>query len=433
MDKLTAFLEKFLIPIAEKLSGNKYLGAISNGFSALLPITMVGAIFTLLANLQIPAYQTFIASIGLKTIFSFVPTVTTDMLAVYTSFLVGKACADKLDLDKDATIVGSITLFVFLLLIPLGVSGATASGEPFSLAAALSTQYLGSAGLFSAMILGLVVPTIYNIFIKRNIVIKMPEQVPPTISKSFSALIPVFAIAILFSLLRYGLTFTSFGHFNNLIYTVLKTPLSMLGANPITFIVFIVVSSLMWFFGLHGGLIVMPFLNMLYMTANLENLEAYAQGIQLPNAITQTTWTLFASLGGAGGTVGLVLVMFFLAKSARYKTLSRLALPSQLCGINEPITFGLPMVLNAVMIVPFILTPVITFLITYGVMMLGLVPYANGAAIPLGTPIIFSGLVGVGWQGAVLQAVLIVVQVIIYLPFFKVLDNQALKEEQTIE
>lgn len=431
MQKLTSLIEKYLLPLANKLSANKYLGAISNGFSMLLPITMVGAIFTLLTSLQIPAYQSFITVTHIKDVLGYAPKITTDLIAVYTVFLIGKACAEKLGMEKDSTVVGVIALMAFLLQIPVGVSGvASESKELVTIAGALPTTYLGSAGLFSAMIIGLIVPPMYKIFIDHNITIKMPEQVPPTISKSFSALIPGFVIAIVFSLLRFAFSYTPFGTFNDFIYSILRAPLSKLSASPITFVVFIIMCSLLWFFGLHGGMIVMPFLNILYMTAGLENLTAYGAGQPIPNIITVGNWSLFASLGGAGGTLGLCILMFFMAKSKRYKTLGKLALPCGICGINEPITFGLPMVLNTIMIIPLVLTPVLTFLISYFAMSLGIVPLPNGVGVPLGTPVVFSGLVSVGWQAAVLQVVLIAIQTLIYLPFFRILDKQALLEEQ---
>lgn len=430
MDKLTSLLEKTLLPLANKLSANKMLTAITNGFSALLPITMIGAIFTLLANLQIGPYQSFVTATRLKEIFAFAPKVTTDMLALYAAYLIGKAASEQLGLKKESTVVGALTLFSFLLVIPLGVSGvATESQEVVTVAAALSTTYLGAAGLFTAMIFGLIVPHIYAIFVKKNIVITLPEQVPPTIARSFSALIPAFAIAFIFGLVRYGFQMTSFGDVNNFIYTMIKTPLSQLGASPFTFIVFILMCSLMWFFGLHGGMIVMPFLTALYTTAGLENLAAVADGSPLPNIITKSLWSLYASLGGTGGTLGLCIIMFFFAKSARYKTLGKLALPAGLCGINEPITFGVPMVLNTIMLIPLVITPIITFSLSYLLMSIGVVPFANGVEIPLGTPVFLSGMIGVGWQGTVLQIVLVLIQVLIYYPFFKVLDKKALEEE----
>lgn len=431
MNKFTSMLEKILLPLANKLSANRYLKAISNGFAVLLPITMIGAIFTLLANLQIDVYQQAIQAINLKQILAFAPTVTTDMLAVYAVFLIGKELSTLLGLDKESGIIGSISLFAFLILIPLGATGvAETSKEVVMVAGVLKTTYLGAAGLFSAMIIGLVVPTIYNLFIKHNIVLKMPPQVPPTISKSFSALIPAFAIAFIFCLVRFGFTFTEWGSANEFIYSMLRTPLASLGASPITFIIFIIMCSIMWFFGLHGGMIVMPFITMLYATPGLENIAAMGAGTALPNIITKSTWSLFASLGGAGGTLGLCVLLCFFAKSARYKTLGKIALPAGFCGINEPITFGLPMVLNTIMLIPLIITPIITFLISYTVMSLGFIPFPNGVEIPLGTPVIFSGLIGLGWQGALLQVGLILLQVGIYLPFVKILDRQACLEEQ---
>nr|WP_314459698.1 PTS transporter subunit EIIC [uncultured Clostridium sp.] len=432
MNNLTELIEKYFVPMAGKLSKNKFLKAISNGFSVLLPITMIGAIFTLLANLQIAPYQSFVKAVHLKEIFGFAPKVTTDMLAVYAVFLIGKALAEQFDFDDNvATIVGALSLFSFMVLIPLGVSGkAEKSQEIVSIAGAVPTTYLGAAGLFTAMIVGLLVPFIYQIFIKHNIVLKMPEQVPPTIAKSFNALIPAFSIAFIFGLVRFLFSLTRFGDANSFVYTMMKAPLTSLGASPLTFILFILVCSIMWFFGLHGGMIVMPFINVLYTAAGLENLEAYAGGAAGPNLITNSTWMIFASLGGAGGTLGLCILMAFMAKSSRYKTLGKLALPAGACGINEPITFGLPMVLNTIMIIPLIITPVTTFLISYFMMKIGIIPPLNGTTIPLGTPVVFAGLVAGGWKTAVLQIALIAVQILIYLPFFKVLDKQAVLEEK---
>ena len=172
----------------------------------------------------------------------------------------------------------------------------------------------------------------------------------------------------------------------------------------------------------------MPFINVLYTAAGLENLEAYANGAA-DNLITNASWVTFASIGGAGGTLGLCIIMCFMAKSTRYKTLGKLA-SSGLCGINEPITFGLPMVLNTIMIIPLIITPITTFLISYILINIGVIPPLNGTTIPLGTPVVFGGLVAGGWKVAILQVALIAVQILIYLPFFKALDRQAVLEEK---
>lgn len=428
MQKFTALIEKYLLPLAQKLSENRYLKAISSGFSILLPITILGAIFTLLANLNIPVYQSLISAVHLKEIFSFVPTVTTNMLAIYAVFLIAKQLAKSLGMEDRATIVGTMALFAFLLQIPLGVQGVQ-DDVTITIANAMDITYLGAAGLFSAMILGLVVPVVFKFFVDKKIMITMPSSVPPMISKSFSAILPAFGIGFLFSLVRFGFSFTSYGNANAFIYSMLKAPLSALGASPLTFIILILMCSLMWFFGLHGGMIVMPFLTILYKAPGLENLAAYAAGEPLPNMIVQASWMIYASLGGAGGTVGLCILMCFIAKSQRYKTLGKLALPAGLCGINEPITFGLPMVLNTIMIIPLLVTPVITFGLSYLLTFIGILPPLNGTEIPLGTPIILSGLLCGGWRVAVWQVLIVLMQFGIYLPFFRVLDAQAVKEE----
>lgn len=429
MEKFIDLLSRFLVPLAEKLQANRYLNAISNGFSRMLPIVMVGAIFTLLANLQIAPYQDFVTMTHLKEIFAFAPTVTTDMLSLYAAYLIAVALAKNLEIDDHSQMCGALSLLSFLLLIPLGVSGQTEGGEVVKVAAALSTQYLGSAGLFSAIIIALIAPTVYRIFIVHDITIKMPPQVPPTISKSFAGMIPGFAIAFLFGVIRFGVAQTSFGDVNTLIYTMLKTPLAHLGASPVTFIVLTVMCSLLWFFGLHGGMVVMPFLTLLYLPLSLENLDALSQGADMTNLIVKSMWPTVASLGGAGGTIGLCIYLAFFAKSERYKVLGRLALPAGLCGINEPITFGLPVVLNPIVLIPLIVTPIVTFLISYFCVDMGIIPIFNGTEIPLGTPVLLSGVIACGWQLAVLQVALVAIQFIFYLPFAKILDREALKEE----
>ena len=396
MEKFTEALGNALLPLAQKLSENRYLKSISNGFSACLPVVIVGALFTLLANLNISIYQTMITAVHLKEIFSFVPKITTDMLALYAVYSISRATSRNINMDSQADSIGLLTLAVFLVMIPLGVTG-TKDDITVAVAAALSTSYLGAAGLFTAMILGLIIPVMYKWFIDKNLIIRMPDSVPPQISTSFQGILPSFSILLIFSLIRFGFSLTSYGDINTCIYTLLKAPLAALGASPFTMIVMILMCSIMWFFGLHGGMIVMPFINMLYMPLAMENLTAYGAGAELPNIIVKSAWGGYASLGGAGGTAGLCFIMCFLAKSQRYKALGKLALPSGICGINEPITFGLPMVLNTIMLIPLIFTPIITFTLSYLLTVIGVLPVMNGMEIPLGTPIMLSGMLCGGW------------------------------------
>lgn len=425
LEKFQTAMEKTLIPFANKLSQNKVLKAISGGFSALLPIIMVGAIASLLSGLNIEVYQNFITSIGLKTIVSYISAYTTNMMAIYAVFSIGNSMAKQLECKDQSILVGIISLMVFLLTIPLGVSK-----DEVTIAAAISTTYFGAPGLFTAMIIGCVVPLIYNIFVKHHIVIKMPDGVPPQIANGFSAIIPAVCITAVFAAIRQLCALTSFGTLSGLIYGLLKTPLSHLTNSPITFVVLLLFCNILWFFGIHGGMVTMSFLSMLYMAPALENLEAMAAGQPLPNMLTNTWWFTFAQLGGSGGIIGLAVCMFLFSKSERYKTLGKIAILPALCSISEPIVFGVPLVLNVMMLIPMILSPLCCFLTSYLMTSIGVLPYLNGIQLSTGTPIVLAGFLAGGWRAAIWQIVLVALQAVLYFPFFRMVDKQALEEEK---
>lgn len=173
----------------------------------------------------------------------------------------------------------------------------------------------------------------------------------------------------------------------------------------------------------------MPILSILYMTPALENLDALAKGAALPNILTNTWWFIFAQVGGSGGIIGLAILMCFFAKSERYKTLGKIAVVPALCSISEPIVFGAPLMLNVMFFIPMIVAPLVCFLASYLLTVLGVLPYLNGIQLSTGTPIIMAGFLAGDWRSAIWQVVLVAFQFLIYLPFFKISDKQALKEE----
>lgn len=164
---------------------------------------------------------------------SFVPKITTDMLALYSVYSISRATAGNIGMEKQADSIGLLALAVFLVMIPLGVTG-TEKDVTVVVAAALSTTYLGAAGLFTAMIFGLVVPVLYKFFIDKNLVIRMPDSVSPQIATSFQGILPSFIILLLAALLRFVFSLTAYGDINTCIYTLLKAPLAALGASPFT-------------------------------------------------------------------------------------------------------------------------------------------------------------------------------------------------------
>lgn len=216
---------------------------------------------------------------------------------------------------------------------------------------------------------------------------------------------------------------------NNFIFKFIQGPLTSLGATLPAMIIFLVIETLLFSFGLHGPNIVGAITTPIWTALTVENAEAFAVGAPLPNIINYQFYGNYIKLGGCGATIGLALLCLFAAKSAQFKTLGKVAIGPAIFNINEPLIFGVPIVLNPVMMIPFILTPIVLAIATYTVMSIGLVPITNGANIPWTTPPIFSGLLLSGWRGAVWQVVEIVICAAISFPFFKMEDNRAYKQE----
>lgn len=427
MQKFMDKMESILTPLAEKVGGNRLLKAISTAFNMIMPIIIIGAIFSLVSTLQIGAYQTFLTDTGIGSILSLVSKFTTDMLAVYVAFTAAYAYVRNEGMNADAVPAGLLSLLSFMIMTPL--ANVVVNDVPTAM---ISFDYLGSKGLFTALIVGVLVGVSYTFIVHRGWVIKMPEGVPPTVAKSFSALIPGFIITAIFLVIN-GLFATFAGAtFSEWFYGILSAPLSALSGSLVTYMILGFIASLFWFFGIHGGQVAMPFLFMLFMQAGAENQAAYAAGQPMQNILTLGFFT-FMMLGGIGSTIGLSIDMLLFSKSNRYKTLGKLAILPSWCGINEPIVFGMPLILNPIMALPFFIVPQILTLVAYFSMKYGLVSLPRIAMGATGTPLLLDGWLICGLSGVILQIVLVLISIVLYYPFFKVQDNIALKEEGQTE
>lgn len=429
MDKFNKFMEEKFVPIASKIGANRYLKALSIGSMSLMAIIMIGAIFSLLGNIPWDAYQSFITSTGIKQLFSFAPKITTDLMAVY--MVVGVAYnAAKIFNHEDLAFNNTLlSLASFMLLVPLKdvlEEGAFAPNTFIDMA------YLGARGIFLALITGIIVTKIYCFIVDRKWTIKMPQGVPEQVSNAFISLIPAFLILVLFSLIRIGFSLTSFGTANDFIYKMLQTPLQNLASSLPTFIIIVLVSQLLWFFGVHGSYTVLPIFIPIWMGYIGENTAAYSAGKAVPFIFNVGLFNL-TTLGGCGTTIGLVLSMLFFAKSKRYKAFSKIVAPCGLFNVNEPVVFGMPLMLNPVTIIPFMITPLIVLLLAYLAIKFNFMPAPVGLMIPSSTPPIISGLMQGSWKISVFEVFVILLSAGIYFPFFRILDNQALKEEALAE
>lgn len=413
-------MENFQISLqktAGAIQNNKYVSAITNGLMTGMPVLIIGAIGTMLNGLPIDAYQNFLVNTGLKE-FTAIPTeITTNLLALYMAFNIAVKFAESYDID--GTPAGMLSFMSFLIVTPYSFDS-----EALTYAITdLPSTWLGATGLFTAFLVALVTAKIYVLFQQKNWVIKMPDGVPPTVSKSFSGMIPGFIIAILWMVVRYITALTPMGDIHSIIYGLIAAPLTALGGNIWAMAVAVIVAHLLWIVGVHGMMVVFSVMTPILTVLTNENLAAYNAGQSLPNMINSAL-LMVVIFAGSGTTIGLAILMLR-AKSEQYRLLGKLALIPNMVGINEPLIFGLPIVMNFTLAIPFILTPTLVLILGYTGMATGLLPLLPGFAAPLGTPIIIGGFLMGGWRWAIFQLLMTVLSVVIYYPFFKTLDQKA--------
>ncbi|MDD7282091.1 MAG: PTS sugar transporter subunit IIC [Erysipelotrichaceae bacterium] len=444
-------LEQWLTPMAEAIGRNKYLIAIRDGFLVSTPLLIVGSIFLLLANFPIPAWTNFIEGLQVgNTSFAALlgkqSDATFTIMAIFATMGIGYSFAKQL---KTSGIFGAaVSLMSWFILMPYEVTGKIrglfdASGAAVEVAEGLtgtvsgvSLGWLGAKGIFVGIICALVSVHIYAWVEKKGWVIKMPAGVPPTVVQSFAALIPAGVVMTIFFLVNTIFVACGTNAFE-FIFTFLQTPLLGLGDTLGAMIIAYIFLHLFWFFGVNGGSVVGAVFNPILQTLALENLDLYrevgAAGYTVANGahiISQQFQDLFATFGGCGSTLSLLIAMLLFCKSKRIKELGKLSLVPGIFGINEPIVFGLPIVLNPTILVPFILVPTINIILSYFAMKVGLFPPCNGINIPWTTPVIISGLLATNWVGALFQGLLLILGVFIYMPFIKIIDKQYLKDEE---
>lgn len=414
MEKL---LQEKLLPVAARLGNNKALVSIRDGITLTIPLLLIGSLLMVIASFPIPGWEKYLGDIGVADYLWKGVDSSFGLLGLVASFGIAYFMARQYKVDGIPA--GIVSLSSFITVTPF-ITGEAGAGMP--------TAFMASKGLFVAMILGLINGYIYQWFINHNIQIKMPDGVPPAVSKSFSAIIPG-AVTIVGWLIVYAtLDKLSLPNFHEIAQVALGGPLGLLGNNVIGLLILIFLNSSFWFVGLHGGNVVNAVMKPLWL-ANLDaNKVAYQTGETLPNIFTSVFMDNFVFIGGGGATIGLVLALGYLEHkkkaSKQLKTLAPITVIPGLFNIDEPAMFGVPIVLNILLLVPFILAPMFNLLVAWGAMASGLVPltYTDpGWTMP---PVI-SGLLATGSiSGSLLQIVLIVLDVLLYLPFVIAIEKR---------
>lgn len=321
-----------------------------------------------------------------------------------------------------------------------------ANGATFNISAmiavlGISYNYIkleGQEPLSGAIIVGLIVGFVYCWFLKKDIRIKMPAGVPEGVSNAFSALIPG-AVIVVGATVIHGICSMGF-HTTAMeaIYNVIQTPLQGMTDSIGGAVLMCFLTPFLWFFGVHGSTIVGGIMTGILQANSLENQALIDKGIELTvenggHIVTMQFFDQFINVTGAGLTIGLVIYMFFMAKSKQMKTLGRLEMVPALFNINEPILFGLPIVMNPVLAFPFIAMPVISCILQYLALYTGICPLYGATQVPWTCPPIISGFLIGGWRTALLQLVIFVLSFFIYLPFARRVDKLNLVKEAEAE
>ena len=345
MDKLS---EKIL-PLANALGQNRYLTVLRDAFMLSFPITMFGSIVVVLNNL--PFFSD--ATKGtLGTLFGNGQNATMSIMTVFVTFGIGYYLSKSYDVE--GIFGGAVSFASFLILTPFFMT--TESGETIS--GVLSLDRLGAKGMFIGMIAAFLAAEIYCRITKRGWQIKMPDGVPPAVSKSFAALIPAIITLTVFLVINAIMTGVFNANLHDLVYELIQKPLTGLGSSlPATLLALFFVQFL-WFFGLHGQIIVNSVMDPIWNTLMLDNLEAYQNGDALPHIVTKPFMETFTvGLGGSGMTLAVVILMAFVLKKKQYRDVGRLALAPGIFNVNEPAIFGMPIVLNATILIPWVVAP----------------------------------------------------------------------------
>lgn len=416
----TNFVDKIsdvLTPIAAKMQEMHLISALAETMQAVMPITIIGSFACLAAFLDIGGYQAFLASNpAISMIAMSIQSLTLSCFALYVLLLLPYLYANKLGMKQSLTMI-PLTLAAFLLI------------TPHELYTAIPTEWLGNKGLLSAILMSFVVVRVAKFFLDKRICLRMPAGVPKFVEEGFAILVPAAVIWVACAIVQYFMATTSFGSIHMVIYTILQQPFQTVGLSLIGQTVTETMATLCMFLGLHANTVI-GVVEPLRYAAAAENLAAWRAGLALPN-IAPYGFTNLSLIGAGGSCLSATLAFLIFSKSKRYQSVAKIAVVPGIFGVGEPILFGLPIMLNPTAFIPFIGVVVFNQIYAYSIIALGLVGRFTGATIHWTCPpflnMILSSSTPV--QACIALAIELVINLLIWYPFVKMMDKEALAEE----
>lgn len=411
MYKFFALLDKYLIPVMTKLSEQRHLRAVRDGIISTIPLIIVGSFFLIIAFPPVPSLAVAVKPYAAKILVPF--RLTMGLMALYAAHSIGYHLAKSYKLDGLSA--GVLSMAAFLLTsVPVTYEGK---------GLALLMENLGGGSMFVAIIMAIFAVEILRFAKTNKLTIKLPEGVPESVAKSFEALIPAAIIIPSVWLVR-DLWGFDIHHF----VLEMFQPLVLAGNTLAGVLAPIIIIGLLWATGIHGDSVVGSVARPIWLVLLDQNIAAAAAGQPIPNIAPEPFFQWFVWIGGSGASLGLVLLMLF-SKTPYLKNMGRVTLLPGICNINEPVVFGVPVMLNPLLFVPFVCGPVIIGVLSYFVMQLGLVtkPYI---LVPWTLPAPVGAYLATGgdWRAIVLVLVNIAIITLLYYPFLKAYERKLIRE-----
>ena len=385
------------------LSENTYLSAIRAGIVAVVPLTIIGGLFMIVMYLPVAGWDARVAPY--LQLLQVPVTATFGLLAVVACFSIAYDLGKQL--KQEAIVSASIATVIFLM-IQIDLQDLT-----------FKTEGLGSKGLFTAILIALISVGVQRVFTDKNIVVRLPASVPPIVYQSFLSLTPLFFLIVAFWVIRFVLGID----IDAVVQTAFKPLVFALNTLP-GILVYAFLVTMLWSVGINGDAALDAVVAPIFLQYLAENVTAMTQGQPLPYVTAYGFFTAFVNVGGTGATIALALLMWN-SRDPGFRNVSRVSLPTQVFQINEPIFFGMPIVLNPIFMIPYILSALILTTGTYLLMHWGVIhkPFVN---VPWTTPpIVGHYLVSGGdWKAAAWGAASIPIAMLVYLPFAKAAERQ---------
>lgn len=426
---------------------NKYLGAIKNAFQNFMPATIAGAIGVLWTNVLVNdnvvegnaqglggIFEPIMALKPINDVFAAISFCTISCISIGIVMLVAQEIGEAN--GETGAFPAVLGFMSWAVVTPTTTNiwqgtDALASGavlpagtEAITTVGGFEGSYLGATGLFTALLVGIIALEIYNLFRKMDALkIKMPEQVPPGVARAFEVLIPTFLTLLVVGTIGWLVKLASGSYLNDLIKTSVQEPLmNIIGDNVIAVMFMYVLISLFWLVGIHGNNMLAAVKEALFTPIMLENIETFSKTNDAYSdelGIFAMAWLqMFGEFGGSGVTIGLVISILVFGKREDNRTIAGISSVPALFNINETVTFGIPMVLNPILGIPFVLAPIATIVVGYILTVIGFCPKAV-INTPWTTPPILHGFLttGANVMGAVSQAIVLVISILVYAPF----------------